>query len=62
VAVTTTDTHDSGEARSIRAENRYKWVVLTNTTVGVLIAMIDSSIVLIAMPAMCRATPSSCSG
>src|ERR1700728_45623 len=34
--------------------DRYKWVVLTNTTVGVLIATIDSSIVLIAMPAIFR--------
>ncbi len=34
--------------------DRYKWAVLTNTTVGVLIAMIDSSIVLIAMPAIFR--------
>jgi MFS family permease len=34
--------------------DRYKWVVLTNTTAGVLIATIDSSIVLIAMPAIFR--------
>ena len=27
---------------------RYKWLVLTNTTVGVLLATIDSSIMLIA--------------
>lgn len=36
------------------SKDRYKWVVLTNTTVGVLITMIDSSIVLIAMPAIFR--------
>jgi len=29
---------------------RYKWLVLTNTTIGVLLATIDSSIMLIAMP------------
>src|SRR5579862_5686714 len=34
--------------------DRYKWVVLTNTTIGVLIVTIDSSIVLIAMPAIFR--------
>ena len=34
--------------------DRYKWVVLTNTTAGVLIATIDSSIVIIAMPAIFR--------
>jgi MFS family permease len=34
--------------------DRYRWVVLTNTTVGVLLVMIDSSIVMIAMPAIFR--------
>jgi len=29
---------------------RYKWVALTNTTLGVLMATIDSSIVLISLP------------
>jgi MFS family permease len=36
------------------ARDRYKWVALTNTTVGVMLVMIDSSIVLIAMPAIFR--------
>ena len=36
------------------SNDRYKWIVLTNTTVGVLLVMIDSSIVLIAMPAIFR--------
>src|SRR5207245_6781796 len=31
---------------------RYKWVALTNTTIGVLMASIDASIVLISMPAI----------
>ena len=30
--------------------DRYKWVVLSNTTLGVLMATIDTSIVLIALP------------
>ncbi|HWE60407.1 MAG TPA: MFS transporter [Chloroflexota bacterium] len=33
---------------------RYKWVALSNTTVGVLLATIDSSIMLIAMPVIFR--------
>ena len=40
----------SGPAHS----DRYKWVALSNTTVGVLLATIDSSIMLIAMPAIFR--------
>ena len=44
-----------GEApRTGAAPDRYKWIVLTNTTVGVLIATIDASIVIIAMPAIFR--------
>src|ERR1700746_1484284 len=35
-------------------KDRYKGVALTNTTVGVVLVMIDSSIVLIAMPAIFR--------
>jgi MFS family permease len=34
--------------------DRYKWVALTNTTIGVILVMIDSSIVMIAMPAIFR--------
>ena len=30
--------------------DRYKWVALTNTTAGVLLATIDASIMIIAMP------------
>ena len=33
---------------------RYKWLVLSNTTIGVLLATIDSSIMLIAMPNIFR--------
>ncbi|MFC4942820.1 MFS transporter [Pseudonocardia sp. GCM10023141] len=39
---------------TIDADDRYKWVALTNTTVGVLLATIDSSIMLIAMPDIFR--------
>ena len=35
-------------------DDRYKWVALTNTTVGVLLATIDASIMLIAMPDIFR--------
>jgi MFS family permease len=35
-------------------EGRYKWVALSNTTLGVMLATIDASIVLIAMPAIFR--------
>ena len=34
--------------------NRYKWIALSNTTLGVLLATIDGSIVLIAMPDIFR--------
>jgi MFS family permease len=34
--------------------DRYKWIALTNTTVGVMLATIDMSIILISMPAIFR--------
>lgn len=47
---------DQGPRRSSRAQRpvgpRYKWVALTNTTLGVLMASIDSSIVLISLPSI----------
>ena len=36
---------------STQNSERYKWVVLSNTTLGVLMATIDMSIMLIALPA-----------
>jgi MFS family permease len=36
------------------ATGRYKWVALSNTTLGVLMATVNSSIVIIAMPAIFR--------
>jgi MFS family permease len=41
-----------GEART--APDRYKWVALSNTTLGVLLATLDASITLIAMPDIFR--------
>src|SRR5215831_20216106 len=37
-----------------RQSDRYKWIALSNTTLGVLLATIDASIVLIAMPDIFR--------
>ncbi len=40
--------------RAARRGDRYKWVALSNTTIGVLLATIDASIMLIAMPDIFR--------
>ncbi|HEX4437229.1 MAG TPA: MFS transporter [Solirubrobacteraceae bacterium] len=42
-----------GEAGAA-ADDRYKWIALSNTTLGVLLATLDGSITLIAMPAIFR--------
>jgi hypothetical protein len=34
--------------------DRYKWVALSNTTLGMLVATINSSIVIISLPAIFR--------
>ena len=34
--------------------DRYKWIALTNTTLGVFMATINSSIILISLPAIFR--------
>ncbi|WP_262323034.1 MFS transporter [Acidiferrimicrobium sp. IK] len=44
---------DAGAGPDPRGE-RYKWVALSNTTIGVLLATIDASIMLIAMPDIFR--------
>jgi hypothetical protein len=36
------------------SEDRYKWVALSNTTAAVFMAVLDGSIVLIALPAIFR--------
>ncbi len=41
-------------ARPAIPDDRYKWIALTNVTLGVLLATIDGSITLIAMPAIFR--------
>jgi MFS family permease len=43
-----------GGAGELDTGARYKWVALSNTTLGVLIATIDSSIVIISLPAIFR--------
>ena len=44
--------HGGGQARS--HDDRYKWIALSNTTLGILIATINQSIVLIALPNIFR--------
>ncbi len=41
-------------ARTRTADDRYKWIALSNTTLGVLLATLDASITLIAMPDIFR--------
>ena len=43
-----------GHARTPEGSDRYKWIALSNTTLGVLLATLDASITLIAMPAIFR--------
>ncbi len=46
---------DSGApARAGDGDDRYKWVALSNTTLGVFIATVDGSIVIISLPAIFR--------
>ena len=44
----------TNEERAGPAADRYRWVALTNTTLGVLMVTINSSIVLISLPAIFR--------
>jgi MFS family permease len=49
------DTHIAAAARTQPGRpDRYKWIALSNTTIGTLMATIDSSIVLISIPAIFR--------
>jgi MFS family permease len=43
---------ERGGGRSRRNDPRYKWVALSNTTLGVLMGSIDGSIVIISLPAI----------
>jgi len=38
----------------LRAGSRYKWIALSNTTLGMLMATVNSSIMLIALPDIFR--------
>jgi MFS family permease len=51
---TATSGKTAGTGEQSAPGDGYKWVALTNTTVGVLLATIDSSIMLIAMPEIFR--------
>src|SRR5580698_4748219 len=44
----------NGRTKGPMNNDRYKWVVLTNTTIGILLATIDASIMLIALPDIFR--------
>jgi MFS family permease len=52
--VTTSETAPPGTTARRQRGDGYKWVALSNTTVGVLLATIDASIMLIAMPDIFR--------
>src|SRR5579871_4505147 len=43
-----------GQAARAQPGDRYKWIVLSNTTLGMLMAMVNSSILLISLPAIFR--------
>ncbi|MCW2574322.1 MAG: transporter [Modestobacter sp.] len=51
---TTTERATAGRFRYDKDHPRYKWVALSNTTLGTLMATINSSIVLISLPAIFR--------
>ncbi|WP_329107809.1 hypothetical protein OG792_05120 [Micromonospora sp. NBC_01699] len=40
---------------------RYRWIALSNTTLGMLLATINSSVVLISLPAIFNGSPSASS-
>jgi len=54
VAVITRSAANSAPPPDAAAANRYKWTVLSNTTLGMFMATLDSSIVLISLPAIFR--------
>jgi MFS family permease len=45
---------DGGNGANGQTGDRYKWIALTNTTLGITMATIDASIVIISMPAIFR--------
>jgi MFS family permease len=44
----------SGDASGAPLPDRYKWVALSNTTLGMFMATVDASIVIISLPAIFR--------
>ena len=42
------------DARTAGRADRYKWTALSNTTLGIFMATLDSSIVIISLPAIFR--------
>jgi len=48
------DKHKNNVSDNTQRHPRYKWIVLANTTLGVIMATIDSSIMLIALPDIFR--------
>ena len=44
----------AGPVEAEAPDDRYKWTALSNTTLGVFMAALDSSIVLISLPAIFR--------
>ncbi len=50
--------HRGGRTGDVTAGGRYKWIALSNTTIGMLMATINSSIVLIALPTSSAASTS----
>src|SRR4051794_15832127 len=47
-------TETVGQGRGRADSPHYKWIVLSNTTLGILMATINSSILLISLPAIFR--------
>jgi MFS family permease len=54
MAASTITAPANGAAAEPPADDRYKWIALSNTTLGVFMASLDSSIVLISLPAIFR--------
>jgi MFS family permease len=44
----------AGDLAGVSAPDRYKWIALSNTTLGILLATLDASITIIAMPDIFR--------
>ena len=44
----------SSDASGAARPDRYKWVALSNTTLGMFMATVDASIVIISLPAIFR--------